>query len=424
MKSILKKQESFVTENVKRDADLLKSTADNAAVNVVNPSLGDDVNNKMGDAAAEKIGDEKSIKSYRDTIKQEKRVNFRVLMENEGEIKNSGFDDYTNDDEGSGLEKLEESTNCYDDTYNALFSNEDIKKGASTPSIQGHIHDKVVKLRKELEDTQILIDSSPHDGDLRAKEAECLKEFVEASMDEEKFVKQKAKVKWLAEGDANTNYFHNILKCRNNKKAIHSVLGVDGMVLEGDLMIHEFVSFYENFLGGEHDQPTLPSLDLFSKRLDEDMASSMNGILSLLPFDEGKFPVKYLGVPLISSRLNSQQCAVLTDRIESRISSWNNKYLSFAGRLQLICSNLSSMHVFWAAAFLLRVFTSKEIEVKLRRFLWGIKDDNKATAKVSWKKVMMVFVEVEVDEGQGCVDGRWPDAKEADSGVRRTKMML
>ncbi|KAK1424514.1 hypothetical protein QVD17_19844 [Tagetes erecta] len=152
---------------------------------------------------------------------------FSVLMEKEGEINNSGFDDYTNDDEGSGLEKLEERTNCYDDTYNALFANEDIKKGASTPSVQ---------------------------------------EFVEASMDEEKFVKQKAKVKWLAEGDANTNYFHNILKCKNNKKAIHSVLGVDGMVLEGDLMIHEFISFYENFLGGEHDQPTLPSLDLFSKR--------------------------------------------------------------------------------------------------------------------------------------------------------------
>ncbi|KAK1421729.1 hypothetical protein QVD17_24300 [Tagetes erecta] len=217
-------------------------------------------------------------------------------------------------------------------------------------------------------------------------------------MDEEKFVKQKAKVKWLAEGDANTKYFHNILKCKNNKKTIHSVFGVDGMVLEGDLMIHEFVNFYENFLGGEHDQPTLPSMDLFSKRLDVDMASSMvspvtreeikqDGILSLLPFEEGKFPVKYLGVPLISSRLNNQQCKVLTDRLESRISSWNNKYLSFAGRLQLIRSVLSSMHVFWAAAFLLPVFTSKEIEAKLRRFLWGIKDDNKATAKVSWKKM-------------------------------------
>ncbi|KAK1414780.1 hypothetical protein QVD17_30539 [Tagetes erecta] len=149
-------------------------------------------------------------------------------------------------------------------------------------------------------------------------------------MDEERFVKQKAKVKWLAEGDANTKYFHNILKCKNNKKTILSVLGVDGMVLEGDLMIHEFVNFYEHFLGGEHDRPTLPSMDLFSKRLDVDMASR---------------------------------------------------------RLQLVRSVLSSMHIFWAAAFLLPVFTSKEMEAKLRKFLWGIKDDNKATAKVSWKKM-------------------------------------
>ncbi|KAK1431835.1 hypothetical protein QVD17_08545 [Tagetes erecta] len=140
---------------------------------------------------------------------------------------------------------------------------------------QGHIHEKVVNLRKELEDTQSLIESDPHDGGLREKEAKYLKEFVEASMDEERFVKQKAKVKWLAEGDANTKYFHNILKCKNNKKTILSVLGVDGTVLEGDLMIHEFVNFYEHFLGGEHDRPTLPSMDLFSKRLDEDMASSM-----------------------------------------------------------------------------------------------------------------------------------------------------
>ncbi|KAK1408341.1 hypothetical protein QVD17_40035 [Tagetes erecta] len=174
------------------DADLLKSSDDNADVNVGNPSLGDDVNNKMGDADAEKI------KSYKDTIKQEKRVNFR----------------------------------------------------------------------KELEDTQSLIESNPYDGGLREKEAKYLKEFVEASMDEERFVKQKAKVKWLAEGDANTKYFHNILKCKNNKKTILSVLGVDGMVLEGDLMVHEFVNFYEHFLGGEHDSPTLPSMDLFSKRLD------------------------------------------------------------------------------------------------------------------------------------------------------------
>ncbi|KAK1424519.1 hypothetical protein QVD17_19849 [Tagetes erecta] len=234
MKSILRKQESYVTDNINRDVDQPKSTIANIVVNVGNSNvtgLGEDINKKMGDVAVDKGGDDKTEKSYRDTIKQDKRVNFRFI---------------------------ENSSSA--DGVDVMLSKESVKKG--------HIHDKVVNLRKELEDTQTLIESDPHDGGLREKEAKYLKEFVEASMDEERFVKQKAKVKWLAEGDANTKYFHNILKCKNNKKTILSVLGVDGMVLEGDLMIHEFVNFYEHFLGGEHDSPTLPSMDLFSKRLD------------------------------------------------------------------------------------------------------------------------------------------------------------
>ncbi|KAK1441012.1 hypothetical protein QVD17_06848 [Tagetes erecta] len=108
-----------------------------------------------------------------------------------------------------------------------------------------------------------------------------------------------------------------------------------------------------------------------------------NGILNRFQFIEGKLPVKYLGVPLISSRLNHHQCRELTDRLEKRISSWDNKLLSFAGRLQLVRSVLSSMHIFWAAAFMIPSYTAKEIEAKLRNFLWGSKHAKKVNAKVS-----------------------------------------
>ncbi|KAK1441010.1 hypothetical protein QVD17_06846 [Tagetes erecta] len=157
---------------------------------------------------------------------------------------------------------------------------------------------------------------------------------------------------------------------------IHSVMGLDGTVLEGEVMISEFVSFYEQFLGGEHEQPSMPSYDLFSTRLDSEIAS-------------GKLPVKYLGVPLISSRLTSQNCIELLDRMDGRISSWNNKFLSYAGRLQLVRSVLSSMHIFWAAAFILPTYIAKEIESKLKNFLWGGKEDKKVIAKVAWKKVCL-----------------------------------
>ncbi|KAK1424459.1 hypothetical protein QVD17_19789 [Tagetes erecta] len=131
---------------------------------------------------------------------------------------------------------------------------------------------KVANLRKDLEDLQQLIDDSPFDLSLKEKESLCMKEFVDASRDEESFLKQKAKVNWLDKGDANTKYFHNMLKCKNNKKMIDSVMRTTGEVLEGDAMVNEFVTYYETFLGGEHVQPSLPDSNIFSRRLDANIS--------------------------------------------------------------------------------------------------------------------------------------------------------
>nr|GEU42715.1 hypothetical protein [Tanacetum cinerariifolium] len=47
---------------------------------------------------------------------------------------------------------------------------------------------------------------------------------------------------------------------------------------------------------------------------------------------KGRIPVKYLGVPLVSSRLVFRDCKELIDRIRSHINDWKNKSLSVAGR--------------------------------------------------------------------------------------------
>ncbi|GJV18107.1 hypothetical protein Tco_1363430 [Tanacetum coccineum] len=59
-------------------------------------------------------------------------------------------------------------------------------------------------------------------------------------------------------------------------------------------------------------------------------------ILGILPFEEGKLPVKYLGVPLVPSRLVYRDCTELLERVKKRICDWKNKSLSIAGREQLI----------------------------------------------------------------------------------------
>nr|GEV79728.1 putative reverse transcriptase domain, reverse transcriptase zinc-binding domain protein [Tanacetum cinerariifolium] len=76
-------------------------------------------------------------------------------------------------------------------------------------------------------------------------------------------------------------------------------------------------------------------------------------ILNILPFEEDRLPVKYLGVPLVSSQLISRDCKELINKVQNRVNDWKNKSLSITRRLQLIQSVLSSMHVYWAFVFML-----------------------------------------------------------------------
>ena len=119
------------------------------------------------------------------------------------------------------------------------------------------------------------------------------------------------------------------------------------------------------------------------------MHYSYQQILQILPFEEGSLPVKHLGVPLVSSRLVYHDCKELMDRIQSRINDWKSKFLSAAGRLQLVRSVLGSMNVYWASVFVLPSRVISDIEQLMRNFLWNHGDSSKGKAKVSWEVVCL-----------------------------------
>ncbi|KAK4382096.1 putative mitochondrial protein [Sesamum angolense] len=56
-------------------------------------------------------------------------------------------------------------------------------------------------------------------------------------------------------------------------------------------------------------------------------------ILDYVGFHEGSLPVKYLGIPLTSSRLTLTDCRPLIDKVDTRLAGWNHLNLSYAGRL-------------------------------------------------------------------------------------------
>ncbi|GJY87105.1 RNA-directed DNA polymerase, eukaryota, reverse transcriptase zinc-binding domain protein [Tanacetum coccineum] len=76
-------------------------------------------------------------------------------------------------------------------------------------------------------------------------------------------------------------------------------------------------------------------------------------ILDILPFNIGKLPVSYLGVPLITKQIGVKECKSLVDKVKAKVNNWKNRLLSYAGRLQLVAFVLASMQVYWASVFIL-----------------------------------------------------------------------
>ncbi|GJY71047.1 uncharacterized protein Tco_0474750 [Tanacetum coccineum] len=113
---------------------------------------------------------------------------------------------------------------------------------------QGNIIEKVKRLRHELDEVQRALDSDPFNVDIREEEAVYIRAFQDALFDEELFLKQKAKVKWLKSGDANSAYFHKVVKSRASKNRIDSVTTTNGVRMDGDSVPMAFIDHYTSFL--------------------------------------------------------------------------------------------------------------------------------------------------------------------------------
>ncbi|GJS45285.1 uncharacterized protein Tco_0595406 [Tanacetum coccineum] len=112
-------------------------------------------------------------------------------------------------------------------------------------------------------------------------------------------------------------------------------------------------------------------------------------ILSVPPFEVGSLLVKYLGVPLVSSRLIYRDCKELVERVQNRVGDRKNNFFLFAGRLQLVKSVISSMHVYWSSVFLLRARIMLDIEQFMRSFLWCHGVMRRGKAKVASEDICL-----------------------------------
>ncbi|GJS10956.1 protein LAZ1 [Tanacetum coccineum] len=140
---------------------------------------------------------------------------------------------------------------------------------------QGNLHDRVNSLRIELDIVQKALDANPADPILREEECVYVQAFNEAKLDEERFLKQKAKVEWLEVADSNLAYFHKTLKSRNQSGRIWTNLNSENVEVSGNLVPDVFVVHYEQFLGSDVECTKLNVDGLFSKIVPMSIAANM-----------------------------------------------------------------------------------------------------------------------------------------------------
>ncbi|KAG2292242.1 hypothetical protein Bca52824_038911 [Brassica carinata] len=113
--------------------------------------------------------------------------------------------------------------------------------------------------------------------------------------------------------------------------------------------------------------------------------TSRKETLSYFQFTAGELPVRYLGLPLLTKNMTISDYLPLIEKIRKRVNSWTGRFLSYAGRMQLINSVIMSLTNFsMAAAF--QVAALKRLKESARFSLVG-PDLNGKKAKVAWSEV-------------------------------------
>ncbi|XP_060182082.1 uncharacterized protein LOC132611715 [Lycium barbarum] len=153
----------------------------------------------------------------------------------------------------------------------------------------GDIYEEVTKMESKIADLEnnLLVDNSPKNGTL-LNHANA--EYIIALKRRDSLLKQKARIKWLAEGDVNSAFFHNTIKGRRRRLSIHQIKNRDGDWIFGnqDIANAGIQHFQELFSSSEGD-PDHPILDLISPIVTNQDNIELNSIPTIQQIKEAVF---------------------------------------------------------------------------------------------------------------------------------------
>jgi len=97
----------------------------------------------------------------------------------------------------------------------------------------------------------------------------------------------------------------------------------------------------------------------------------LDNVLAGLPVARAAFPLKYLGLPLSVRRLRKVDFQPLVDKAAGKLSTWQGRNLTQAGRVCLTKSVLSSQPVYLLTAQKATKEVLQDLDKIRKRFLWA-----------------------------------------------------
>jgi hypothetical protein len=152
---------------------------------------------------------------------------------------------------------------------------------------------------------------------------------------------ERAKVKTLLEGDANTRFFHLVANGKHRKQHIYRLEDDNGVAVTSDRLLYAFkqlsglkINFHKS--------------EVLCYGATRELEASYT---SLFGCDSGDYPFRYLGIPMHHRQLLNSEWSKVEQRFQQKLLCWKAKYLSYEGRLVLLNLVLSRLLMFMMSFF-------------------------------------------------------------------------
>ncbi|KAH9671615.1 putative ribonuclease H protein [Citrus sinensis] len=107
-------------------------------------------------------------------------------------------------------------------------------------------------------------------------------------------------------------------------------------------------------------------------------------IKTTLGFSVTKNLGKYLGLPILHSRVTKATYQGILDKVQQRLSGWNAKHLSLAGRITLVQSVIQALPVYAMQSTKITVSVLTKIEQSCKHFIWSGNADQRKLNLIRW----------------------------------------